>query len=280
MKGHDHTVCEDYTLHGYLGNENNPYIILCDGCSSSKNSDFGARLLARACERALNNIAVFFGSFSSDNKYAAIYEYLERETLYFLRDSLSALAFPVDVSCATLLVSFVINEHSFVYARGDGTILIKELGAICNDSARINYLSGAPYYLAYELNPGMMSDYVSKYNMTVTFTELIHDIVPPHPFSYSKTYWRHGDSTLIDFILLSSDGIESFKPLDSTNVNGKALSDANAVLNRVSGFKSLNGEFVSRRMNAFSRDNNKSGIVHTDDVSVAAISRFVPEVST
>ncbi len=43
--GHSHKVCEDYALSGTIG-DTLAYAVVCDGCSSSKQVDVGARLLA------------------------------------------------------------------------------------------------------------------------------------------------------------------------------------------------------------------------------------------
>ena len=44
--GKTHNVCEDYAMSGTSGGVS--YAIVSDGCSSSPDTDFGARILARA----------------------------------------------------------------------------------------------------------------------------------------------------------------------------------------------------------------------------------------
>ena len=48
--GSSHQVCEDYII---SGTEPFPYIILSDGCSSSKDTDIGARILAQCAKNYL-----------------------------------------------------------------------------------------------------------------------------------------------------------------------------------------------------------------------------------
>ena len=49
-------VCQDYVIHGETPV---PYVILCDGCSSSKFTDVGARILAHSAKEALNVLKPF-----------------------------------------------------------------------------------------------------------------------------------------------------------------------------------------------------------------------------
>ncbi|MFY0539924.1 protein phosphatase 2C domain-containing protein [Nannocystis pusilla] len=45
--GLTHDICEDYSRAGFRG-DGTPYVVVCDGCSSSAHTDVGARLLAAA----------------------------------------------------------------------------------------------------------------------------------------------------------------------------------------------------------------------------------------
>ena len=47
--------CQDYALHD-SGFFPAPYIIVCDGCSSSRFTDVGARLLAHASKKVLHSL--------------------------------------------------------------------------------------------------------------------------------------------------------------------------------------------------------------------------------
>ncbi|HYO91642.1 MAG TPA: hypothetical protein VEQ40_08400, partial [Pyrinomonadaceae bacterium] len=60
--GATHAVCQDYAVAGNgtpderaaVSNlQANPYVILSDGCSSSPDTDIGARLLVKAAEQVL-----------------------------------------------------------------------------------------------------------------------------------------------------------------------------------------------------------------------------------
>src|SRR3954469_11076065 len=68
--GNTHTVCQDYAMSGVT--EDGAYAIVCDGCSSSPEVDFGARALALSAKRTLMKggsefIPDLFGKVTIDN---------------------------------------------------------------------------------------------------------------------------------------------------------------------------------------------------------------------
>ncbi len=48
-----HAVCQDYAIGGMLPS---PFLVLCDGCSSSNNSDVGARILAISARKIYHEL--------------------------------------------------------------------------------------------------------------------------------------------------------------------------------------------------------------------------------
>ena len=57
--GRGHDVCQDYAAAG--GGADEPYAILADGCSTSPDTDVGARLLVKCIERPLASAASLDG---------------------------------------------------------------------------------------------------------------------------------------------------------------------------------------------------------------------------
>ena len=108
--GKNHFICEDYIL------KSDDYIIICDGCSSSKNTDIGARLLAISAKKVIdyynetiNNDYVKFGN----------------QTLILAKLACLNLGLNVDCLDATLIVMRIIDDTIKVLMYGDGIIFEK-----------------------------------------------------------------------------------------------------------------------------------------------------------
>jgi hypothetical protein len=52
--GSHHKVCQDYAVSGIFAGR--PYAMLADGCSSSQDTDYGARFLVSAASRRLHRL--------------------------------------------------------------------------------------------------------------------------------------------------------------------------------------------------------------------------------
>ena len=272
--GYDHTVCQDYTKHGIMkGVTDIPYIIVCDGCSGSVDSDFGARLLARSAELAMDHFANT--SIAYVDKHDSVYQQIDIQILYHLKQSLVVLGYNIDIVCATLMLSFIMNGKVYVYVRGDGTVAINfkqdSLMKACTTHDMIRYEKSAPYYLAYELSENAQRNYAREYgSLTRTVTSFRDGIQTDMISTDMKTpLFYFIEESEIEGILLSSDGLESYRPINSSNPS--PLTQYLAASKRVVSFKSKVGVFVRRRMNAMELEDKKAGIVHGDDVSCAAI---------
>ena len=162
VKGADHTVCQDYTSHGFIdGDPNKPYIVLCDGCSSAKNSDFGARLLSRACEIAIGDIT---RGMTGNKINISEIENLIRSNLSSI---LGALAYGHAPVLATVMLAFIVDGITFTYSRGDGTIHVGGMSDPGHSSreqtTHVSYQSSAPFYLAYDLFRHWIEGYIQPH---------------------------------------------------------------------------------------------------------------------
>jgi hypothetical protein len=280
VKGANHLVCEDYTAHGYICKC--PYIVVADGCSSAKNSDFGARILVRSCELAINDYILS----NRDGLLAGIHSHtIEQMILLRLRVILEALELSNASVLATLMFAFVYNNVLYLYSRGDGTISIrftrKDTGVSYIQTCHYLYASGAPYYLAYELDANDIAMYHKRYAQAFTeikyigsglnnpFTEMI---TSTYKYDYSVFESIALDEIILDHIILSSDGLDSYRRNKSMTPSfSPETIDYQSVIARVKGFKNPVGEFVTRRVQKMETENIKMGIEHYDDVSVAAM---------
>ena len=260
--GETHDICQDYVISGI---EPFPYVIISDGCSSSKDTDVGARLLALSAREFLTHPKDYFINYFNNETCNG--EYLDdlysKMGLCIINKAFSfTKIMSLDIECldATLIVSFVIDSKVYVYMYGDGNIVIKN-----DDKIRYinsNFPSSAPFYLSYYLSPERKKLYFDSFEDT----KIIRDIdiggielvetggcIRPITFRFSV----YDKSTY----LIGSDGIESF-------ISGGVKRDTNNLIQPMMGFKNFNGKFIKRRFKRFLLNMNKEGISHFDDISV------------
>lgn len=130
--GSTHGVCEDYALAVSVGER--AFAVVCDGCSSSANSDVGARLLAAAAAATLRE-----GRFDLP------------QTLTKAHRALHALELDETALDATLLVAYATDDIIEVRCFGDGIVAARQTdGTLVHLS--IGYVNAAPDYPSYQLN--------------------------------------------------------------------------------------------------------------------------------
>jgi len=252
--GSTHRMCQDYVWASRTTN-GDELVFVCDGCSASRDVDVGARLLAHCAyvsiDRAFPASAPFIGEHTI--KMAA-------ELAHSMRLDFSALD-------TTLLIAHHAREHGcvYIYAWGDGVIAY-DMGGI-QRVVNISYQSGAPYYLSYLLSPVRNESYSKEFGTCVKETESTMTVDGKSSSIKMIVPWKLPYVDNIParpgYVLLASDGMHSFQGGDL---------DALAAAREITAFKSLNGEFLTRRMNFFKRRLRKEGITHYDDLGIAAIS--------
>lgn len=252
--GKDHIVCEDYALSGVSGVvDSTAYAIVCDGCSASPDVDFGARALAMSAKRALAMCTDYspdvFGekSIFNANKVFDVFPLLHPQALD-----------------ATLLAAWVYDKKLYAYLYGDGVYIHKHKNGIWVN--HIELTSGSPDYLSYHLDERRMKEYMKIEDNQKEIIYRRDDGV------YDKTFGKPFVPVVIktdvdegDIIAVISDGMNSFRRQDNSSIDFKDLID------EFIGFKTTEGQFVQRRINAFKRKCLKENITHSDDISIAAI---------
>ena len=254
--GKSHSVCEDYAFHG------DNCIIVSDGCSSSKHTDIGSRLLCITAHRILK---------SFKNEPLSYFEF-GNKVVTCVSEQLRLLDLPINVIDATLLVSFVVNDKVYTYIYGDGYYQIKyTTGKI--QFGTLNYNGNAPYYLSYWLDSQRHSNYLKKFGKTV---EAITGIQIGNETELKSTDIEITVTNNIlpipvdeiEYVLLMSDGVESFQHYDESPPIPIVNTD---ILNELSSFKNIKGQFVTRRTKAALKKFKKNGIDHYDDLSIAGM---------
>lgn len=262
--GKSHKVCQDYALHG---TEPFPFVIVSDGCSSSPNTDVGARIL---CNIARQNLNLLF-----EKGHTIFGEVVIHSAARVV------LSLGLDITCldATLIIGCFIQEEfshdMHVFSWGDGFCV---LGNTRNDQEhfQFEYTHNAPFYLSYLLDRNRLSVYKKS--------SVDHDFVRkwfPDFVQKQSCVNSHGHSELMGdscrqkseenisprMLVIASDGLDSFQ---STQTGEKV--DCQETLESTVAFKSMKGQFITRRIGRMLKTYNKQGIVPTDDVSVAGIS--------
>lgn len=135
-------LCEDYIFNA----QGSPHIVLSDGCSSSHNTDVGARILTHIAyaELLLHNF--------SD------YETFKQTIVERASTVLQHLCLPSSCLDATLVAAFTDKENLTIRFYGDGACFFR-LKTGQTKFIRVKYDNNAPYYLSYALNNSRLQQY-------------------------------------------------------------------------------------------------------------------------
>ncbi len=253
--GNDHDVCQDYSLSQNKDNIN--FVIVCDGCSSSKNTEVGSKILA---EYAKTRIHMLLKSDIITDEY--LYKFFGIDVIIHAEKITNTLQLNNSCLDSTLIVAIYIDGFIKIFVYGDGVILTKtKYGEI--KFTEIKFESGAPFYLSYLLNKNRLELYKEQFKQPLKIiTEKEEKVVNfDHPLTFNFPVDE------LESILISSDGILTFYD-DQTKEKISNFEIFSEVLN----FKNFNGQFLNRRIKRIMRDYKKLNIKHFDDLSLAAFS--------
>lgn len=244
--GKSHTICEDYCI---SGKEPFPYVILADGCSSSKNTDIGARILVHCAK-----------------------DYLQKErsivdSIFFADSVRSQMGLLEECLDVTLIILYKKPDDKFININmyGDCSII-----SIVNEEIsgrHISYSNNAPYYLSYKLN----NNRNKQYYKTAGKKELInfnpqfsikHELYPCD-FCKDRIFLKDNEKTAV---IITTDGLSTF-----INPKDGGTKTTEEVVKELTNFKNTNGAFIQRRCNRMLKEFEKEGYYHMDDFSVGGI---------
>ena len=229
--GSTHAICQDYAI------ARNDYVILSDGCSSSPDTDIGARLLVRALDQTLRT--------PTTHDIAALHADAARTALTWA----NMLALPPQSVDATLLSAHVSNDDLIIACSGDGVIILETRSGEL-DIHPISSPSGYPFYPSYLHQPDRLSEMIAHNRCTETIV-----------FKFNVADYKYA--------AIASDGLTSFFHTQTT-ANGKHVEPVslNEVLAELWSFKTSHGAFVERRLKRFKKDSHWQ---HADDLALAVI---------
>lgn len=251
IKGNSHNVCEDYATVG------DNCVIVSDGCSSSKNTDVGARVLSLITKGVLET------KFKVTLNKDVIMNKLEHMKYY---DMFKDVSFD-----ATLLYVLVVDNKIDVACYGDG-FMIFEYTDNTTDVYKMSNEFNAPFYLSYDLDQERKKEYIKEYGNEVLIDKTFNFNSDKESISTEK-YCDNVEHTIDKYLFkavhILSDGVESFSKI---NEDGKKENiHYTDVLKKLLDFKSYKGEFVKRRINGFQKFCKKNNWEHYDDLSLASI---------
>lgn len=278
--GKAHTVCQDVArsgvARGTLGVDV-PYVVVCDGCSGSPQTEFGAQILAQTTVHELRNFqaehadeALVRGHFIKGMVRAAIF-----------RAAMIAgeCRLPAGALDATLLTATVAGGVAHLSMSGDGAAFWRERDGVCT-LVTVEFKHGAPAYPSYVLDNKRYDAYrkLSDDGLRTVSTYTSHGA---DQFALIDTREESGMEPLVfqlpaqdvDLVAVASDGLGSFQ----RRLNGAFEGvQAATVAHHAFAFKNYAGSFVTRRIRRLlSSEAQAMGWHHDDDLSVGAI--FIPE---
>jgi len=277
--GASHKFCQDYALTGQR--EKMTYAIVSDGCSSSVNSDVGARLLAHIAKGVL--AYMYETGMIGEPNFTGLFKELVLKKCIEVKQT---LGLAIEAFDATLLVSVVLENKIISLCWGDGYITyVTNTGAIIVYEAIFS--SGAPYYLSYEMCQKKKDAYIASFgNGLIYHTQYIlnPEVVDPNgdnfasiknvkPLDFSYTMHKEGAADLMKYVVLSSDGIGTYQdnPRFDTADGIKRSYHAIDMISDIVAYKSIAGDFVHRRMICIKDLLEKNKIIHQDDIACATI---------
>ena len=258
--GKEHVICEDYALSD--ASSTCAYAIVCDGCSSSPDVDFGARALALSAKRSL--LRINGGEMTAD-----LFGKITIRNLEHIGDTVPLHPQALD---ATLLMAFVKDKNFKAHMFGDGVFFHKTATTL--RVVHVDFENNKPAYLSYYLDKLRLKEYEdtcmeSKHILDIslyTGTGEAKDAIEVE--NYVKPFEPVTFEGLVeagDIIGVMSDGVNSFKKGDGTEIPW------NQMVEEFIDFKTTEGVFVHRRLSAMKRRLVKDQITHSDDISMAAI---------
>ena len=251
--GSQHKVCEDYII---KGNNPEPYIILSDGCSSSDNTEMGARILCHLAKKYLQ--------YRADDLHMLEYRKMGQWIIH--NAEMVARQMGLKVSCldATLIVAFFLDGRIKTFMYGDGSIILRKGDRV--DVFKVDFSNNAPYYLSYLIDDSRHDLYHNMKNDLI-LTQPSGNEIATYTYAYDYDMTMTFYPRDFDTLFITSDGIFSFIVESPTE---RRIVPETDLLNDFMTFKNVKGEYLKRRLNKALKDLNKRDINHYDDLSIGA----------
>jgi hypothetical protein len=262
--GSAHNVCQDYVHHGQ---EFLPFCVISDGCSGSKNSDIGSRILSHSFEQVMKLI----GKEKIINFPA---KDLAAKVQSFAYSCIANLGVSKDSLHATLLFAVANQQDNRLRVTmiGDGVLALKMKGSDDASVLKSDFSKDYPIYPGYLNDKDLLEHYDlvnEKVDQKVTH-EWIFGKAPANGKVNKDKYIYEIILPLdeVEWVMLASDGLDTFIESEFPN---RSQDMKKLVIPNFKAIKTRQGEFVTRRINKMLYK-EFSDFKHEDDLSVAGIS--------
>lgn len=255
--GDTHTICQDY------GKASEHLVAISDGCSSSPDTDIGARLMVLSALAMYEYLYVhdfaetlaFNASRGLAGMHQGIYGIGSYPSTKCLDATLLAIGFTHDIAG---------KQSLQVVFCGDGVAVI-EFKDGRREVYSVDYACNAPYYPSYKLDPDREKAYIEMSTGIGTIKRL--DVpgdagTPIQARTHARLLY---DPAELARVTIMTDGAMSFSSRDGSPV------DHLSIINELTAFKSVEGPFVERRMNRGLKALAKRNLVQNDDLTVGCM---------
>jgi hypothetical protein len=255
--GVDHEECQDHV--GMIQTDRGSLICVSDGCSSSKDSDLGSRLLtAIATSRWRSGMA---------------FNLIPEECIFNAHQIIINVPNTSHMSGldATLILASMANDICDIIMWGDGTYIIVNTDKSW-EIHTVEFKSNAPEYLSYLVNPPRHEQYKAAGDHTKVITVATYssdNVLTGLTVVESVKQYESWTIPNVDSVFICSDGISSFTHRKALTVTVNF--NADEIAKELIAIPNRNGDFLKRRWKKMRQKFEKNGISHSDDFSVAAL---------
>ena len=271
--GRSHAVCQDYAVAGAIQDRAAAsYTIVADGCSSSPDTDIGARLLVKATQRLLlsRDESAEFAE-CAESGVGGLYNAACAAALQHARlIGLSSSA--ID---ATLLTVLAFDGRVTAACYGDGTVALQSRNGDLHIYS-ISFEDGRPRYPSYShqsLRRKVFDD-LSGNAKRVSHVRLTREgvIDLETRISVDAIEVFTGDASDYEYAAVLTDGVESFVRIAQTETTKQVERvESERILEELLGFKSFCGAFAKRRLSRFLTECNRKDWRNNDDLAVGVV---------
>lgn len=255
--GKTHMVCQDYARAGKT-REGLSYAVVCDGCSSSPDTDFGARLLAVAAETQMQR-----GLIPDPER-----------TTEMLKCNIEWLGLSSQSFDATMVAALQEPDCIRVRMWGDGVVAARRRDGQIEVSL-VEHHKNAPSYLSYRLDEKRQAGHLATYGAEYKVSSCVVASDPAWSVVCGTSAPRDWlfDLNEYELVAVMSDGVNTFQCLKETQTS-KELIDVPIVevLRELLAFRQPSGSFVQRRCNKFlTKACPPRAWQHADDIAVGVV---------